>query len=123
MPVFLGFPDASAGKESACNVGDLGLIPGLGRSPGEEKGCPLQDSGLENCMDRSELDSTQRLSLAHGSVCVRIVNILMYCLVVFMLCETFFRNIAGIVLCIPRCTVNHLPGKKIPFVRGTCQFL
>ena len=47
-PVFLGFPCGSAGKESVCNVGDLGLIPGLGRSPGEGKGCPLQYSGLEN---------------------------------------------------------------------------
>ena len=42
------FPDGSAGKESACNVGDLGLIPGLGRSPGEGKGYPLQYPGLEN---------------------------------------------------------------------------
>ena len=50
-PVFLGFPFGSAGKESACNVGDLGLIPRLGRSPGERKGCPLQCSGLENSMD------------------------------------------------------------------------
>ena len=41
----------SAGKESACNVGDLGLIPGLGRSPGEGKGYPLQYSALENSMD------------------------------------------------------------------------
>ena len=41
----------SAGKESACNVGDLGSIPGLGRSPGEGKGYPLQYSGLENSMD------------------------------------------------------------------------
>ena len=49
---FLGvFPCGSAGKESACNVGDLGLIPGLGRSPGEGKGYPLQYSGLENFMD------------------------------------------------------------------------
>ena len=46
-----GFPGGSAGKESACNVGDLGLIPGLGRSPGEGKGYPLQYSGLENSMD------------------------------------------------------------------------
>ena len=46
-----GFPCGSAGKESACNVGDLGLIPGLGRSPGEGKGSPLQYSGLENSMD------------------------------------------------------------------------
>ena len=47
----MGFPDISARKESACNVGDLGSIPGLGRSPGEGKGYPLQYSGLENSMD------------------------------------------------------------------------
>ena len=50
-PVFLGFPGGSAGEESACNVGDLGSIPALGRSPGEGKGYPLQYSGLENSMD------------------------------------------------------------------------
>ena len=44
-----GFPGGSAVK--ACNVGDLGLIPGLGRFPGEGKGYPLQYSGLENSMD------------------------------------------------------------------------
>ena len=49
--VILGFPAGSAGKESACNVGDLGLIPGLGRSPGEENGYPLQYSDLENFMN------------------------------------------------------------------------
>ena len=47
----MGFPGGSAGKESTCNVGDLGSIPGLGRSPGEGKGYPLQYSGLENSMD------------------------------------------------------------------------
>ena len=46
-----GFTAGSDGKESACNVGDLGLILGLGRSPGEGKGYPLQYSGLENSMD------------------------------------------------------------------------
>ena len=50
-PVFLGFPGGSAGKESACNTGGMGLIPGLGRSLGEGKGYPLQYSGLENSMD------------------------------------------------------------------------
>ena len=50
-PLSLGFPGGSAGKESACNAGDLGLIPGLGRSPGEGKHYPLQYSGLENSMD------------------------------------------------------------------------
>ena len=47
----LGFPCGSAGKESACNEGDLGSIPGLARSPGKGKGYPLQYSGLENSMD------------------------------------------------------------------------
>ena len=49
--VCMGFPDSSAGKESACNAGDPGLIPGLGRSAGEGKGYPLQYPGLENSMD------------------------------------------------------------------------
>ena len=47
----VGFPCGSASKESACNVGDLGSIPELRRSPGEGKGYPLQYSGLENSMD------------------------------------------------------------------------
>ena len=48
----MGFPGGSDGKESACNAGDLGSIPGLGRSPGEGNSYPLQCSGLENSMDR-----------------------------------------------------------------------
>ena len=47
----IGFLCGSGGKISTCNVGDLGLIPGLGRYPGEGKGYPLQYSGLENSMD------------------------------------------------------------------------
>ena len=63
------FPESSVGKESTCNAGDLGSIPGLGRSPGERKGYPLQYSGLENSMDssprgRKESDTTERLSLS-----------------------------------------------------------
>ena len=50
IPVFLGFPCGSAGRESACNVEDVGSIPGLGRSPGEGKSYPLQYSSLENSM-------------------------------------------------------------------------
>jgi len=46
-----GFPGGSVGKESACNVGDLGSIPGLGRSPGEGNGNPFQYSCLENPLD------------------------------------------------------------------------
>ena len=49
--ILLGFPCSSTGKESACNVGDLRLIPGLGRSPGEGKGYPFQHSGQKNSMD------------------------------------------------------------------------
>ena len=68
-PIYLGFPGGSAGKESACNAADLGSIPGLGRSPGEGKGYPLQYSGLENSMDYpvhgvTESDTTERLSLS-----------------------------------------------------------
>jgi len=47
----LGFAGGSAGKESACNAGDLGSIPALGRSPGEGKGYPLQYPGLKNPRD------------------------------------------------------------------------
>ena len=47
-----GFPGGSDGKESACNAGDLDLIPGLGRSPGEGNGYPLQYSCLEKSMNR-----------------------------------------------------------------------
>ena len=48
----MGFPDSSGGKESAYNAGNPGSIPGLGRSPGEGNGNPLQDYCLENPMDR-----------------------------------------------------------------------
>ena len=52
MPI-QGFPCGSAGEESACNVGDVGLIPGLGRSLEEGKGYPLQYSGLEKSVEKS----------------------------------------------------------------------
>ena len=48
----MGFPGGSDSRESACNAGDLGSIPGLGRSPGEGNGNPLQYSCLENSIDR-----------------------------------------------------------------------
>ena len=67
-PVFLGFPHGSAGKESARNAGDLGLIPKLGRSPGEGKGYLLQYSGLENSTDYTESQSQTQLSHFHFSL-------------------------------------------------------
>ena len=51
----------SADKESTCNVGDLGSIPGLGGSPGEGKGYPLQYSDLENSMDCIDLEGRKEL--------------------------------------------------------------
>ena len=54
----LGFPGGSDGRKSACNARDPGLIPGLGRSPGEENGNPLQYSCLENPMERGAWQAT-----------------------------------------------------------------
>ena len=54
----MGFPSGSDGKESACNAGDLGSIPGLERSPGEGNGYPLQYSCLENSMERGAWQAT-----------------------------------------------------------------
>ena len=58
-----GFPGGSDGKESACHAGDPGSIPGLGRSPGEGNGNPLQYSCLENSIDRGAWQAT-----VHGVV-------------------------------------------------------
>ena len=59
--MFLGFPSGLGGKESACNVEDLGSIFGLGRSPGEGNGYPFQHSCLENPMDRGAWQATQSM--------------------------------------------------------------
>ena len=74
-----GFPGGSDGKESTCNAGDWGLIPGSGRSPGEGNGNPLKCSCLENYMDRGawwatvhevpESDMTERLSTYGTHTC------------------------------------------------------
>ena len=63
-----GFPGGSAGKESTCNLGDLDLIPGLGRSPGEGNSYSLQYSDMENSMDcivHGDAKSQTRLSKLH----------------------------------------------------------
>ena len=70
---FLGFSCGSSGKESTCNVGELCSVPGLGRSPGEGKGYPLQYSGLENSMDcivHEVAKSQTRLSNFHFHFCM-----------------------------------------------------
>ena len=67
------FPGGSDGKESACNAGDMGLIPGLGKSPGEENGYPLQYFYLENSMDRGawQATGTHQAPLSMASQTVR----------------------------------------------------
>ena len=66
IPPITGFPGGSAGKESACNAGDLGWIPGLGRSSGEVNSYPLQYSDLEKSMDWNSMESqSQTLSDFH----------------------------------------------------------
>ena len=76
-PLIGGFPGGSVGKESACNAGDLSLILGLERAPGEGNGNPFQYSCLENAhgqrnlagcspWDFEELDMTEQLNTAHA---------------------------------------------------------
>ena len=94
-----GFPDSSVGKESACNAGDLGSIPGLGRSPGQGKGYSFQYSGLENSMDcivhgATESDTTEWLSQV--ALCL----------------------LVGVMICCPTCL--HEFGWKSMTVRALC---
>ena len=67
LGVLQGFPSGSEVKASACNEGDLGSIPGLGRSPGEGNGNPLQYSCLENTVDRGAwwVQSTELQTVGH----------------------------------------------------------
>ena len=72
------FPDSSVGKESACNAGDLGLIPGLGRFPGEGKGYPFQYSGLENsrdCIVHGVTKSRTQLNDFHQTLATTILSV------------------------------------------------
>ena len=82
-PVFLGFPCGSAGKECASNEGHLHSIPGLGRSPGEGKGYPLQYPGLEKSMKYSPWghkgDMTEQLSLSLFKVFLLTLSFLANC--------------------------------------------
>ena len=77
--MIMGSPPGSAGKESTCNVGDLGLIPGLGRSPEEGKGYPLQHSDLENSMDspwsHKGSDTTKQRSLHFNTIMCSVTSI------------------------------------------------
>ena len=101
--MFLGFPGGSDGKESACNVGNLGLIPGLERSPGEGHGNLLQYSCLENPHGQRSLegyspwghkesDTTERLSTAqHIYVCV-CVSLSLY---IYLIYISYAKGLVG----------------------------
>ena len=65
--IYEGFPCGSAGKESTCNAADLGLIRGLGRSPGERKGYPFQYFGMENSME--DMDAFSVLMAKNKEIC------------------------------------------------------
>ena len=97
----------SAGKESTCNVGDLGSIPGLGRSPGEWKGYPLQYSGLENSMDCIVLGVTKSQT--------QMSDFHMYSyFLIHVIFFQFFRRTSYIMY------IWILPGL---YLRGDCQTL
>jgi len=83
----MGFPGCSDGKESACNVEDLSSIPGLGRSPGEGNGNPLQYSYLENPMDRGAWWATVHgvaKSQTQLSMCVYVCVCVCVCVCVYI---------------------------------------
>ena len=125
-PVFLGFLGSSAGKESACNVGDLGLIPGLGRCSGEGRGYPLHSSGLEDSMDcmipwgHKESNMTEQLSLSltkaqilhrfhpfsvPGSSPVSILRLIVLSPLSPPICDSF-----SVFLCLSQMTLLKSPG-------------
>ena len=97
----LYFPGNSAGKEFACNAGDPGLIPGLGRFPGEGIGYPLQYSCLQNSMDRgvwqvivhgvAELDTTKHSTAIIITICKYMYSVLIKCHIL----------VSAIYICIP----------------------
>ena len=111
-PVFLGFPCGSAGKESVCNVGDLGSIPGLGRSPGKGQGYPLQYSGLENSMDctvHEMAKSRTQLRGFHSHTCINIISPLF----LFSLRVPFLKSLSNFlqycsVSCFVFLTMRHI---------------
>ena len=87
-PVFLGFPCGSAGKEFACNAGDLSSITRLERSPGEGKAYPLQYSGLENSMDcivHGVAKSWTRLSDFHSQY--TLTNVIKIVFIITVICS------------------------------------
>ena len=108
LRIVQSFPGGSAGKESACNAGDLGSIPELGRSPGEGKSCPLQYSGLENPMDcrvHGVTKSRTRLTDFHFHKAVICVHIAHCCII-----SNVTASSTGQITGLPRSKVSYAPG-------------
>ena len=100
--VLLGFPDGSAGKESTCNAGDLGWIPGLGRSPGGGNGYPLQHSGLENsmnCMVHGVAKSQTPLSDFHFHFSLCLIEPIAFLSILPMSSSTYYYFSFGLFPC------------------------
>ena len=107
LRIVQSFPGGSAGKESACNAGELGSIPGLERSPGEGKGYPLQYSGLENPMDcrvHGLTKSRTRLTDSHFNKAVICAHIA-HCCITSNITVSSTGQIAGL----PRSKVSYAP--------------
>ena len=81
-----GFPGGSDGKESSCKAGDVDLIPGLGRSPGEGNGSPLQYSCLENSMDRGAWQATVHGVTYTLNVLSKLTSSICFVNIVYMAC-------------------------------------
>ena len=115
----------SAGKESACNAGDLGLIPGLGRCPREGKGYPLQYSGLENSMNYSpwghrESNTTEQLSLSLSNhICTgkpKTLSDSLYCNIRFILVvQNHTHNVSEVRLYLWVKLLSHMVILYLPF--------
>ena len=99
----MGLLGGSAGKESACNIGDLGLLPGLGRSPGGENGYPLQlptsvfwPGESMDCIVHLVTKNQTRLSIFSLSVCVCVFSSQLYCPLKFQSRYTYERASYGV---------------------------
>ena len=133
----VGFPGGSDGKKSACNVGDLGLIPGLGRSPGGEHGNPCQYSCLENHHGQrnlagyspwghKELHMTEQLSMTHSILYLMILVTCPICisqkLAESNICRHFFP-VGGIKLSVTVANVNNSSGILFYFIFNLLSML
>ena len=98
----MGFPHSSVNKESACNEGDLGSIPGSGRCPGEENGNPLQYSCLEDPMDRGAWQAT-----VHGVSRVGYHYTTTICIYTYM--KKYHQISKDVCVCryMPKCTFTY----------------